>query len=211
MYRNETGAGVHRALLETAMTTSNALLRAAAPIAMALGLLAGAPAQALTTDIGAASEEEVATIHYGELGPWSLYIDPTLSNGCFMFAEYVGGRGLRLGFDPTIGAVHVMFVSEGWRSIDDGGEYEGLVRFGDAEPWEVTFMGVDLEGPKGLVASFDEAELFDEFAVSKDVVVEYQDARILELKLQDPAAALKELKACQAAQPPVNRDPFAKK
>ena len=77
-------------------------------------------------------------LEYSTVGPWTISVDPSMGNGCFVIAEFADGAIFRLGFDMRDDprGFYVIFGNAKWRSIEYGKAYQIQMRFGDESAWD---------------------------------------------------------------------------
>jgi len=90
------------------------------------------------------------TLNYSTVGPWTISVDPSTANGCFVVADFVGGTSLRLGFDmtrlPKI-SFYTILGNVKWRSIEYGKNYPIQLRFGSRPAWTGDATGFSFDPP----------------------------------------------------------------
>ena len=166
----------------------------------------------LLTVSGATWAEEAT--EYSTHGAWTIAIDNTLDNGCFVSATYAGSAALRIGFDPSSDSFYALFADDDWRSIEYGKSYTVEVVFGDESPWRGDATGFSFNPPNNegvleLVVSQEASELFLlEFMQEQNVVVRYKNKDIMNLNLSDSFRSGLELLECQKAMDKFTADPF---
>lgn len=158
---------------------------------------------------GAQRSDEIDSEIYRTVGAWTVGIDSTLGNGCFLLSSYEGGIYFRVGIDARDGiSGYLLVFGENWKSIVIGKKYKTSVKFGKNDPWEADALGVELSGLKGLMLSFQDKALLDEFGKARSARIFYQDEEVSSLALSDTKVALEAMWRCQRAQP-TKSDPFA--
>lgn len=150
---------------------------------------------------------------WGTVGIWSVRVDPSLDNGCFLFAAYEGGTALRLGIDPTRRYNgYLMVGNEQWTSLEVGKDYKLTIRFDDEDAWEASATAVDMSGMTMLYLSFSESGFLDEFMRKHALYISYNGTAVDSLKLTSSAKAGAELLRCQSTMQGSGKqtsDPFA--
>jgi hypothetical protein len=155
------------------------------------------------------SSKDDSTI-FSSAGEWTIGIDHTVSDGCFVLGYYDGGVALRIGIDPREPRDNYLFIAgEQWKSIKEEATYEMEFSFGNKEAWEGKFTGIDLGGLKGVMIRFSEEEVLEEFSSTKNVRFFYKEKEIENFALERSGQALRELRRCQRLQDAKSRDPFA--
>lgn len=146
---------------------------------------------------------------FAEVGFWSIYVDATLNNGCFAYADY-GATVLRLGLDAREElAGYVMVFGADWVSIKPDDEYPIELRFPSGRKFKRTFQGIDIGGAKGVSYVLEDAEIFKVIEREPEISVYYRGEVISRLALDDARAALEKMFVCQNAQTRT-KDPFAR-
>ena len=90
------------------------------------------------------------TLKYSTVGAWSIAVDPSLGNGCFVSAGFKGGTSFRLGFDmreSTGAGFYTLLGNVKWRSIEYGKNYPIKMRFGNEPAWEGNATGFSFDPP----------------------------------------------------------------
>jgi hypothetical protein len=135
-----------------------------------------------------------------EVGQWTVKVDPTLGNGCFLFALYEKGTVFRIGINSESDVGYLILGNSEWRSLERGKDYNIRIQFDDEVPWEAIATGIDLDaGTAFLYAEFSKTEFFQEFATKHVVEFHYSNKLIARLSLRDSYEALEELHRCQRA------------
>ena len=134
-----------------------------------------------------------------EVRGWTIAVDKTLGNGCFIYSIFEGGTSLRVGFDKLRGNAYVMLLNDKWRSIRDGNAYQIRVQFGDRAPWNASATGIRMGNSPGFIATTDKTDFVMEFMHQKGMSVTYSGREIALLSLRGTAAATDEMLRCQNA------------
>jgi hypothetical protein len=152
---------------------------------------------------------------------WTIKVDRSLSNSCFMYAAFDAGGVLRAQFNVQQSNFQLMIGDEDWRSIEHGKIYPIEVEFGNRGAWTGDAVGFEFSegGWRTLVFSVplegDRAfEFIREMQQERFVTVDYENSEIMRLSLSGTFAALEELKVCQvtmldAQDRNVSNDPFS--
>jgi hypothetical protein len=147
-----------------------------------------------------------------EVRGWTIAVDKTLANGCFIVSYFDGGTALRVGFDRRHGNAYVMLLNDNWRSIREGNEYQISVQFDSQAPWNASATGVRMGGSPGFIATTDKTDFMVEFMRQRGMSVTYSGREITRLSLRGTAAATQEMLRCQDAmnggRSTVGSDPF---
>ena len=170
----------------------------------------------ITSSLGLRSAQAEDTLKYSTVEPWTIAVDPSMGNGCFVAAEFEGGGVFRLGFDLTDDSVdvYVLFGNAKWRSIEYGKKYPIKLRFGDEPAWDGTATGFSFEPPENqpwlsLEIAEDQGHEFAlEFMRELFVSVHYNKKEILRLSLKNSYQAGLQLVECQESAIQGEEDPF---
>lgn len=148
-----------------------------------------------------------------KVGSWSVIVDHTLHDGCFLFATFDNETVFRVGVNRQAGRhYYVMFANPDWTSLQVGKEYDVQFRFGGNSPWDVPTTAKDMgENTIFLWANFSDSAFWDEFATSDSLSVTREGKPVTQLHLTDSKAAFDELVTCQKYEDSQarSRDPFA--
>ncbi|WP_064711713.1 hypothetical protein [Rhizobium bangladeshense] len=167
--------------------------------------------------IGLADE----TNQWKEVGDWSVAVDPTLDNGCFVLTSFDDDTIFRLGFNlrKKDNPFYIMLGNPSWKSLEKGKRYPLELSLGEYK-WTADATGLDLPGFKSLWIDSKDPDLIAEFAGKLSFRASFRGKQIVALGLKDSARAADELLACQKAvndvvakqpAPPRSKDPFEAK
>jgi len=146
---------------------------------------------------------------YSTSGNWTIGIDQSLNNGCYMLSGYEGVY-FRLGIDAREPRdSYAIIAGVNWKSIKVDQEYKVALKFGTEVPWDANATGIVLGDVKGLIIRFDGTDFYKEFAGNSVVAISYRGAEIERLSLAGSSAALAAMVKCQKEQR-TKRDPFAR-
>ena len=157
------------------------------------------------------------TLKYSTVGPWTIAVDPSSGNGCFVVANFKDGTGFRLGFDLRKSAGTPFYILLGnvkWRSIEYGKKYPIKMRFGNQPAWTGNASGFSFDPPENQtwlrlgVTRKTGVEFITEYMREKFVAVDYNEKEILRLSLKDSFRAGLNLLECQKATNTEKQDPF---
>lgn len=157
-------------------------------------------------------------VKWKRVGSWSILVDPSVGNGCYLTATYVSGTSFRFGFE--LGAKPQFYVILGdpeWKSIEEGKEYNISLRFDDRKGWAWTALGTKMtDGSIVLYGQATSSDFFSELARSHILFAIYKRQVIARLQLKGSFAASRELLKCHDAMKAAgatgrkaSRDPFA--
>lgn len=154
---------------------------------------------------------------------WSVAIDRTIDDSCFIISGFEDDLFLRFQFNATQQNVQFIVASVRWESLQSGEEYDLEVAFGEREAWEGTAKGhrwndilpsLILSVP---IANQQASTFMQEFTAMDTVSVVHDGSEIANLALAGAAEAVASMLDCQAAMTQANkarssgRDPFAPK
>ena len=136
---------------------------------------------------------------------WSVAIDRTIDDSCFIISAYEGDVFLRFQFNATQNNIQFIVANINWASLESGGDYDLEVAFGDHEPWMGIAKGYrwnDILPSLVLsvpVANSQASEFMREFTAMDTVRVSYEGTEIANLALSGSRDAVAEMMDCQAA------------
>ena len=157
------------------------------------------------------------TFEYSTAGVWTVAVDPTMGNGCFVLTNFEGGASFRLGFDVRNSSdidLYVILGSIKWQSIEYGKNYSIKMRFGDQIAWEGNAVGFSFDPPNNqtwirlLITHQTAADFVEEFMREKILSLDYKKKEILRLNLKDSFQAGLQLLECQKEASREKQDPF---
>jgi hypothetical protein len=160
-----------------------------------------------------AASEGTDTRLWKSIGWWSIGIDPTQNDRCFVVATYQDGTLLRFGFqgDDGTGPMYLGVGNEKWTSLTDGDQLQfQLDRRGK---WPAPATATGILGFPFLLVGVEKADFFDELARRRNLRVHYKGKEIANLRLDKSRAAVNEWIECQKSMGTVRGqrkpDPFA--
>ncbi|WP_064681247.1 hypothetical protein [Rhizobium bangladeshense] len=147
--------------------------------------------------IGLADDE---TIQWKEVGGWSVAVDPTLDNGCFVLTSFDDDTIFRLGFNfrKKDKPLYILLGNPNWKSLEKGKHYPIELSF-DQSKRTADARGLDLAGLKSLWIDFNDPDLIEEFSGKLSFRASVRGKQIAALGLKDSERAADELLACQQA------------
>lgn len=185
-----------------------------------LKIVSGAVFAALVT--GAAAADDTVTWKDNVQG-WSVAIDRTIDDSCFIISGFEDDLFLRFQFNATQRNVQFIVASIHWDSLKSGQEYDLEVAFGGQDAWEGTAKGYrwnDILPSLVLsvpIADQQASNFMQEFTAMETVSVVHDGSEIANLALAGAAEAIESMLDCQAAMTQANKarstgtDPFAPK
>ncbi|MBE1285549.1 MAG: hypothetical protein GJ676_19710 [Rhodobacteraceae bacterium] len=137
---------------------------------------------------------------WGEVGSWSIEVDPSVGQGCFAQRQFDDGTLVQIGTVPEQAGGFFAAYNAGWSQIADG--QEGLIKFdfGDAK-FAGDAVGRHRDDLFGAYAFFDNPEFVSEFAKRNSVKVSGEGGTEIEFSLSGTGKAIEAVLACQAEQP----------
>lgn len=154
---------------------------------------------------------------------WSVAIDRTIEDSCFIISGFEDQLFLRFQFNAQQQNVQFIVANIAWESLVTGQDYGLEVVFGEDNPWSGTAKGHVWNGIlPSLVLSvpFEDqqaSKFIEEFSDRGSVRVNYEGTEIANLTLSGTGEAIEAMMACQQAMSEAgafkesNADPFAPK
>lgn len=154
---------------------------------------------------------------------WSVAIDRTINDSCFIISGFEDDLFLRFQFNATRKSVEFIVASVRWDSLQNGEDYNVEVAFGDLDAWEGSATGhrwndilpsLVLSVP---IADQQASHFMKEFTATGSVRVSHDGDEIAHLALSGADEAIASMLDCQAAMSKANQarkssaDPFAPK
>ncbi|MDW3221749.1 MAG: hypothetical protein R8G34_02500 [Paracoccaceae bacterium] len=148
----------------------------------------------------------IANQLWKSLGEWTIQVKTDDASRCFASRKLGDGSEVQLGAEPTLDGGFFAIYNSDWTHISDGvtGEVEfdfGRSRFGGAA------LGKIENGMPGGYVFFNNPAFVQEFARRQTVRIIGSGGAQFELDLTGTSRAIREVLACQDAQPvPVNSE-----
>jgi hypothetical protein len=154
---------------------------------------------------------------------WSVAIDRTIDNSCFIISGFENDLFLRFQFNATLQNLQFIVASVRWDSLENGEDYDLEVSFGDldawsglarAHRWNDILPSLVLSVP---VEDQQASNFMQEFTAMGSVRVSYDGSEIAHLALSGASEAVASMIECQATMSQANAkrgttgDPFAAK
>lgn len=154
---------------------------------------------------------------------WSVAIDRTIDDSCFIISGFEDDLFLRFQFNATQQSVQFIVASVHWDSVKTGEDYDMEVAFGGLDAWSGSAKGhrwndilpsLVLSVP---IADQQASNFMQEFTAMGSVSVSYDGSEIANLALAGAAEAVASMLDCQAAMSNAStarrsgNDPFAPK
>ena len=163
-----------------------------------------------TARAGNANEDD--TKLWKRVGGWSVRLDPSLLNGCFLYTTYEKGTILRIGVNrEKENGYYMLLANSAWSSLQVGNTYDVQVQIGANTPWDAPMKAVNMNGSTALAVTFSDSRLWNEFVSSTNLRVTREGKSVANLSIADSRQAFDELVSCQKyadAHTPA-ADPFA--
>lgn len=171
---------------------------------------------------GAAVAEDTVTWKDNIQG-WSVAIDRTIDDSCFIISGFDDDLFLRFQFNATQKNLQFIVASVHWDSLKTGEDYDLEIAFGEQEAWSGTAKGhrwndilpsLVLSVP---IADQQASSFMHEFTAMDTVSVVHEGSEIANLALAGAAEAVASMLDCQTAMTQANNarasgnDPFAPK
>lgn len=135
------------------------------------------------------------------VGTWSVYVDRTLNDGCYLASRFTNDTVFRVGVGAGEDAkFYVILGNPAWRSLREGAKYHLTFAFDAETPWDAPVTVVELAGFEYLMANFSDTRFWREFAGSRRLVVTRSGKPVTSLSLEGAASAFQELVRCQKSQ-----------
>ena len=166
---------------------------------------------------GAAAAQDTVTWEKNIQG-WTVVIDRTIENSCFIISGFDNEMLLRFQFNTTQKNVQFIVANAQWDSLENGQEYDLEVAFGDQPPWTGLAKGHrwnDLLPSLILSVPVEDrkaSSFMREFTATDTVKISHAGTEIAHLALTGAGEAVDSMLACQAsmanADAPLDHDPF---
>lgn len=139
---------------------------------------------------GATKADE--SLEYATVGNWSIAVDRSLDNGCFMAVSYTDGPWFRIGFDRREdSSFYIMLGDEKWKSIEYGKTYRISITFGRKPKWEGPATGFSFSPPdnEGILILYIDKGQYENFLKEameeRHFVAHYEERVIGNFSLKD--------------------------
>lgn len=152
---------------------------------------------------------------------WTVVIDRTIENSCFIISGFENELLLRFQFNATQQNVQFIVANVNWKSLEPGKDYDLEVAFGDRDSWAGIAKGhrwndilpsLVMSVP---VANQQASNFMTEFTAMGSVRVSHDGTEIANVALPGAREAVASMLDCQAAMAnakpiePAAKDPFA--
>jgi hypothetical protein len=152
---------------------------------------------------------------------WSVAVDRTIDNSCYIVSGFEDDVFLRFQFNATRDNVQFIVANINWESLKSGGNYDVAVAFGDLDAWAGTAKGHrwnDILPSLVLSVPIEDQQashFMRQFAETDTVKVSHGGSEIANLDLNGVEEAVASMLNCQSAMSESEkakssgRDPFA--
>lgn len=172
-----------------------------------IGLAAMLALASPSDKIQSAPKDETSTFLMDVSG-WSLMMDHTLNNACYIGKGTADGVAIRLTYDDSRERIYFVAASRFWKSIDNDKRYRLSVRFDGEQPWAVDATGQRLNnGVPFLGFEVDDVEFLQDLKRSNALTIEWNGKTVVRASLAGSSNALAMLAECQKVADE-GRDPF---
>ena len=137
---------------------------------------------------------------------WSVAVDKTLGNSCFIYSSFEGDTELRIGLDAIRQELVVILGDADWKSLEEHKNYTLEIQFSDRSPWEAPAKGFKFSNASHVMLEMriamdnDALELFiEEFMTETNVFFKYKGNAIVNLSLGGSYSAAEALFNCQTS------------
>lgn len=171
-------------------------------VVIALVLLLGIVPAALAED----------SANWGVVRGWTIGIDTTIGNGCFIYAPFEDGLFFRLGFNPNDDNAYVVFGNHDWQSIKTDRTYAVEMQMGRKAKWSGNATGGRIDGIPALIVTSTDEDFVIEIASQNYLRAWFGSTQIANISLKGTMAAIQEMINCQQAMNKLSgsgADPFA--
>lgn len=170
--------------------------------------------------VASAQPPQSETVLWKELPGWTVRMDPSMGNACYVSSIYEDGTVVRLGFN-FLNNVRQLYFSIGnvkWKSLEAGKEYPVKIQFDNNPPWDALASAISMDAVNHLHVNTKDADFAQEFSKKLGLRAYYAGKQIVALRLKGSSKAIDEMLNCQATvtkyigatrTPPKQTDPFA--
>ncbi len=141
---------------------------------------------------------------------WTIFIDHSISDACYMAAQFPGGTIFRIGFTGTQDlSSYLMLLNKSWQSLDKAKNYKLEFKFDSDDPWTADATASTVSKTPGLSIIFSNEDFWKDIIRKNTLLVRFEDKQIEKLSLAGTDEAFVELAACEKVQRKNKIDPFA--
>lgn len=138
-----------------------------------------------------------------DVGGWTIAVDRTIDNSCFMIAKVDTDVLMRFQFNAAREDVQMIIANTRWDALEDGRTFPVVVTLGDGSPWEglaqskqwkdvLPSLVLSVSGEDRQAVAFVE-----QFSRIGRVRVSTDGSEIVSLSLEGTQEAVREMMACQ--------------
>lgn len=169
------------------------------------------PIVMVTTPSGSPAKKPDTEL-WKRVGSWSVYVDPSLVNGCFLYTTYDDDTVLRIGVNRKAkDSYYLLFGNDKWTSLQVGNNYDVQIQLDNNSPWNASTVAKQMGDSTVLLSNFTSPVFWNEFIASTGIVITRNGKSVARLSIANTKAAFDELVACQKYGDSQTRaaDPFA--
>ncbi|MDX0831738.1 hypothetical protein GOD82_17635 [Sinorhizobium medicae] len=139
------------------------------------------------------------TIPWKDVNGWSVLIDPSTGNDCFISTMYEDGTILRLGFNffQSQSQIYLALGNSDWKSLEVGKDYPVQIQFDRNPVWNATVQGIDFGGINFLSVSTTDTNFAEEFSRKLGMRATFNGREVAAFGLKGSARAVTEMINCQ--------------
>lgn len=147
--------------------------------------------------LGVSSAVAQETTQWDSVEGWSIRVDSSVGDGCYIHGRYDSGTNLRLGYDPQASGVYVILGNPAWRSIEQGTVYELTLQFDQRTPRRIDATGVPVNGRSALAFKLSEGDFVQQFMERNVLTISYRGSEVDRLTLSGSIEAVEAMVQCQ--------------
>jgi hypothetical protein len=140
-------------------------------------------------------------VKWSEVDGWSVLMDPTMGNACYVSTAYEDGTVLRLGFNflGPQGALYLALGNQNWKSLEAGKDYPVVIKFDTETPWDAVATAMEFSDINWLTIQTTDMGFAGEFAAKHSLLATFEGRQITKLRLKGSSKAVAEMLNCQDA------------
>lgn len=144
------------------------------------------------------SEEAIL---WKEINGWSVRMDQSMGNACYISTVYDDETILRVGYDFSSKNRSIYFAvgNDKWQSLETGKDYQVQIQFDSNPVWNANATAIDLSGTRFLATSTQDVNFLSEFQRKQALRITFNGRRVTSLRLKGSASAVHEILDCQDA------------
>jgi len=144
-------------------------------------------------------QSDTAHVAWGDAGGWSIMIDPTVGNGCYMERTTEDGTLVQVGLVPQSDGGFFAAYNAAWQALAE--ETGGTLYFDFGETLFGGEYVIETKGDLvGGYAFFNNPQFIDEFGRRNEVIIEGERGNALDFKLTGTLKSIKAVRDCDAEQ-----------